>query len=76
MRGTFHYFYWLLLKLARKEQMHKRPIMFQVSTQNAAKGMIKSTILCQEVFNKMHIEPLPKMQKDLEMLPALVYFTF
>ena len=56
--------------------MHKRPIMFQVSTQNAAKGMIKSTILCQEVFNKMHIEPLPKMQKDLEMLPALVYFAF
>ena len=34
--------------------------------------MIKSTIPCQAVVNKIHVEPLPKKQKDLERLGKIL----
>ena len=34
--------------------------------------MIKSTIPCQAVVNKMHVQPLPKKQKDLERLGKIL----
>ena len=34
--------------------------------------MIKSTIPCQAVVNKMHVEPLPKEKKDLDRLGKIL----
>ena len=37
-----------------------------------SKGMIKNSIPCQTVVNKMHIEHLPKELKDLEKLEKIL----